>query len=152
MLKGRRLDLLVFRLLTHVASAYLHKISGKVSGFFYSRKLERETESTAAKALQIPDADVVLPTHLGQPASVRSSNSQETYIITNPGTSDASCNCKHCKRGNPCKHLMKVSRLHNLNLSFCLRMYALILSCSALIKNPLCFAERCYEMCWHIVR
>jgi hypothetical protein len=101
-------------LLTHVASDYLHAIHSKSTGFPYSHKLDKQAEASALKALQILDSHVRLPARADGVTSalVVSSNGGAEYCITDPGTPDASCNCSWAKRGNHCKHLMKVSNLY----------------------------------------
>jgi hypothetical protein len=124
MLKGRRLDWLVFRLLNQVTSDYLHALNSKAAGFTFSNKLAKQARESALKSLNISDANVRLPTAdrvgLASSAVVKSSNGTSEYTITSPGTPDASCDCAWAKRGNYCKHLMKVGfRSRNKAIEIC---------------------------------
>jgi hypothetical protein len=117
-------------LLTRVASDYLQAIHSKSTGFTYSHKLEKQAEASALKALKILDSHVRLPAQADGVTSalVVSSNGGAEYCITDPGTPDTSCNCSWAKRGNHCKHLMKV-RIFTLQSVYKTSIYDPCITC-----------------------
>ena len=106
---GQAPGLLAQQLITKVAEHYLQRQHAKAA--FFKRNLEQEkmVTQTVQRAADIPDDHVTLPAADGAAAEVQSStDAAMRYTVSNPGTDAAACNCPPAKRGNVCKHVVKV--------------------------------------------
>ena len=64
---------------------------------------------TVQRAADIPDDHVTMPAADGAAAEVQSStHAAVCFMVIHPGTDAAACNCPPAKRGNVCKHIVKV--------------------------------------------
>ena len=108
-MRGRRLDWLAQQLITKVTEHYLQRQHAKAAFFKRNLQLEKMVTQTVQRAADIPDGHVTLPAGDSAAAEVQSStDAAKRFTVSNPGTHTAACNCLSAKRGNLCKHVVKV--------------------------------------------
>lgn len=135
----QRVDWLVHALTTEVHSYYWFEQYSEESGSFRAIRDELIVPSSWQRALQIPDGDVLLDEDdLCYVKVVCQSDRTQAYIVWNPGSEFAFCDCSWSRLGNLCKHVIKVNdicRNHHLaRPSLALQTYRQIML--SLLQNP----------------
>ncbi|CAO2167533.1 unnamed protein product [Urochloa humidicola] len=105
-----RADWLVHKLGTKVHSYYwLDEYSGKDSFSRYWRSEWNSGPNPWCQGLQIPDSDVVIEGNCAK--VVGQKNKEKSYVIWNPGSEFALCDCSWSRKGNLCKHAVKSTKV-----------------------------------------
>lgn len=135
----QRVDWLVHTLTTELHSYYWFDQYSEESGSFRNVRDELIVPSSWQKALQLPDIDVILDEDdLRYVKVVCQSDRTKAYIVWNPGSEFAFCDCFWSRLGNLCKHVIKVNIIcRNLQLarpSLALQTYRQIML--NLLQNP----------------
>ncbi|OWM76375.1 hypothetical protein CDL15_Pgr028245 [Punica granatum] len=108
----RRVDWLVHRLMTELHSSYWLARYADESDSFQNVKEEYIASTSWHRALQIPDSSVVFDEKARLFAKVLSQDdSNRTYLVWNPGSEFAFCDCAWSLQGNLCKHVVKVNMM-----------------------------------------
>eukprot|EP01018_Ginkgo_biloba_P040190 Gb_37568 [translate_table: standard] len=135
----QRVDWLVHTLTTEVHSYYWFDQYAEESGFFRNIRDEHNASTSWHRALQIPDTDVILKEDdLRYAKVICQSDRTRVYLVWNPGSEFASCDCSWSNSGNLCEHVIKVNIIcRNLQLarpSMALQTYRQIML--SLLQNP----------------
>ncbi|CAL5066662.1 unnamed protein product [Urochloa decumbens] len=105
-----RADWLVHKLGTKVHSYYwLDEYSGKDSFSRYWRSEWNSGPNPWRQGLQIPDSDVVIEGNCAK--VVGQKNKERSYVVWNPGSEFALCDCSWSRKGNLCKHAVKSTKV-----------------------------------------
>ncbi|CAN6220862.1 unnamed protein product [Urochloa humidicola] len=105
-----RADWLVHKLGTKVHSYYwLDEYSGKDSFSRYWRSEWNIGPNPWCQGLQIPDSDAVIEGNCAK--VVGQKNKEKSYVIWNPGSEFALCDCSWSRKGNLCKHAVKSTKV-----------------------------------------
>lgn len=108
----RRVDWLVHRLMTEVHSSYWLARYADESDSFQNVKEEYIASTSWHRALQIPDSSVAFDEKAQLFARVSSQDdTNKTYLVWNPGSEFAFCDCAWSLQGNLCKHVIKVNMM-----------------------------------------
>lgn len=106
----QRVDWLVHKLTTELHSGYWLDRYADESDSFQNVKEEYIASTSWYRALQIPDAAVMLDDKERLFAKVLSQkDSNSTHLVWNPGSEFAFCDCSWSMQGNLCKHVIKVN-------------------------------------------
>eukprot|EP01018_Ginkgo_biloba_P015349 Gb_40997 [translate_table: standard] len=109
---SRRLDWLVHVLSIRVHAYYWFGQYRKSNGFVQNLHADEYKASAWFKALEIPDSNVIVDANDSHFVRVRSqSNPMLMYVVWNPGSEFALCDCYMASCGNICKHVIKVNML-----------------------------------------
>lgn len=121
----QRVDWLVHKLTTELHSSYWLERYADESDSFQTIKEEYISSTSWNRALQIPDTSVILDENDRLFAKVVSQKDcSQTYLVWNPGSEFAFCDCSWSMLGNLCKHVIKVnmicqhSRVYQPSMSF----------------------------------
>jgi len=109
----RRVDWLIYVLLTKVVLFYNHMHRLKEAGFVRPRKIQEQLNSSKCRAKKIPNEDCV-PDEKSNDYWVRSQNKDTRdiwYNVIYKGSNLHFCNCNWALNGNICKHVLKVEML-----------------------------------------
>uniref|UniRef100_A0A7N0VJI9 SWIM-type domain-containing protein n=1 Tax=Kalanchoe fedtschenkoi TaxID=63787 RepID=A0A7N0VJI9_KALFE len=105
-----RNDWLIHILTTEVHSLYWFDQYITETGFFEDLKDLSLSPNSWSRALLIPDTDVLLDALNPDIAKVISQTDRKlAYTLWNPGSEFSFCDCPWARRGNVCKHAIKVS-------------------------------------------
>ncbi|CAN6180718.1 unnamed protein product [Urochloa humidicola] len=105
-----RADWLAHKLGTKVHSYYwLDEYSGKDSFSRYWRSEWNSGPNPWRQGLQIPDSDVVIEGNCAK--VVGQKNKEKSYVVWNPGSEFALCDCSWSRKGNLCKHAVKSTKI-----------------------------------------
>ena len=115
----RRVDWLIYILLTKVVLYYIHMQRLKEVGFIRPRKIEEQLNASKCRANQIPNEDCVADEKGQTEYRVRSQNKDTHntwYNVIYKGSNLHFCNCSWALNGNVCKHVLKVEMLVTNNI------------------------------------
>lgn len=105
----QRTDWFVNKLTTKVHSYFwLDEYSGKEDFARYWKEEWMSGPTAWRKSLMIPDDHVVMECELAKVFDLE--NQDTTYLIRNPGSEYAICDCSWAKVGNLCEHILKLIR------------------------------------------
>lgn len=108
----KRVDWLVHKLTTEMHSSYWLDRYADESDSFRNIKEEYIASTSWHRAIQIPDAAVLLDDKDNLFAKVVSQkDSTLTHQVFNPGSEFAFCDCSWSMQGNLCKHIIKVNMI-----------------------------------------
>ncbi|KAK4758663.1 hypothetical protein SAY87_019964 [Trapa incisa] len=108
----RRVDWLVHRLTTEVYSSYWLARYADGSDSFQNVKEEYIASTSWHRALQIPDSSIEFDEKAHLFAKVYSpKDANKIYLVWNPGSEFAFCECAWSLQGNLCKHVIKVNMM-----------------------------------------
>ncbi|BBN19715.1 hypothetical protein MPTK1_8g13000 [Marchantia polymorpha subsp. ruderalis] len=107
-LEGRRIDWFIHKLVKDVDSHFWFMDFSKRWGLSTAEDIT--SESTVLQAASIPDSNVSVPLeHEKVAATVISTKDPSVrYTVYNPDTEWACCDCEWARRGNMCKHQVKL--------------------------------------------
>ena len=109
----RRVDWLLYMLITNVEPCYRFKEILKEEGYLNNYKKEEQFESSMEKARRIPDSDCCPHESTPRAYWVRSqTNRDKKYLVNWYRTNFVACECPWSIRGNICKHAIKVDWLY----------------------------------------
>ena len=110
---ARRMDWLLYILLTNVEPYYRFKEILTAEGYLNNYRKEMQLESSMEKARRIPDSDCCPHESILHAYWVRSqSKCDKQYLVTWYRTNFIACDCPWSIRGNICKHAIKVNLLY----------------------------------------
>ena len=105
----RRMDWLIYTLLHRVEPFYKNKRYLQQSGFLTNFKKERYYITALERSKLIPDIDCYQDDQLPNTYKVRSQTiPAKWYFVRNFGQNLHVCDCEWAKRGNTCKHVLKI--------------------------------------------
>jgi len=110
----RRVDWLIYVLLTKVVLYYNHMQRLKEVGFVRPIKIEEQLNSSKCRASQIQNEDCVPDEKSNNGYWVHSQNKDTRdiwYNVIYKGSNLHFCNCNWALNGNVCKHVLKVEML-----------------------------------------
>ena len=108
-LSGRRMDWLIYHLIGDVLTHYWYAVQCKLYGFIKNRKAEGIVAGAVLRAREIPDDYVsIYPDAQDIALVVSVNNYPSVWTVTCPDSVWAQCDCPLGKRGNICKHCVKV--------------------------------------------
>ena len=113
-MSNRRLDWLLWMLLTKIEVHYWHNQNLKEEDFLRNVNVERITSTSWARALKILDDDCLLHENIPGAFWVRSQNENtrwKYYVVSLTESQFSLCNCPWSLLGNVCKHSLKVGML-----------------------------------------
>jgi len=109
---ARRMDWLLYMLLTSVEPCYRYKEILKEEGYLNNYRREKQVESSMDRARRIPDTDCCPHESTPHAYWVRSqTNRDKEYLVKRYTTNFTVCECPWSIRGNICKHAIKVNWL-----------------------------------------
>ena len=103
-LRGRRVDWLLWRLSNSVSNHNIYLMERKFNGFVVNKAVEDIFRKSIIKAKDILSSHTIPPTHPGGSWRVKSLNTYFFYEIDRPYSKFACCSCPWGLRGNFCKH------------------------------------------------